>query len=104
MQWHISRRRSFVRPCRFLFFALVFVLLAAGCWMRIAIADEWQPISPEELQMTSLPEAPGAPAAILYRQVGPHDTHRKAHQYNYIRVKILTEEGPTYSPLEIPYF
>ncbi len=104
MQWHISCRRSFVRPCRFLFFAPVFVLLAAGCWIRIAIADEWQPISPEELQMTSLPEAPGAPAAILYRQVDRDDSDRTAHQYNYIRIKILTEEGRKYADVEIPYF
>src|SRR5258707_15894119 len=92
MQWHISCRRSFVRPCRILFFAPVFVLLAAGCWIRIAIADEWQPISPEELQMTSLPEAPGAPAAILYRQGDCDGSHRTPHQYNYIWIKIFTGE------------
>src|SRR5260370_21484838 len=101
MQWLISRRRSFVRPCRFLFFALVFVWLAAGCWMRIAIADEWQPISPEELQMTSLPEAPGAPAAILYRQVDRADTNRTTPQYNYIRIKSLTAERRKYPHLQI---
>jgi hypothetical protein len=36
-------------------------------------ADEWQPISPDELRMTSVPEAPGVPAVFLYRQVDPDD-------------------------------
>jgi len=42
-------------------------------------ADEWQPISPAELQMTSVPEAPGAPAVYLYRQV---DRPREANWWN----------------------
>lgn len=65
-------------------------------------ADEWQPISPAELQMTSVPEAPGAPAVYLYRQVDRDDVAN--HQYNYFRVKILTEEGRKYANVEIPFF
>src|ERR1700738_331693 len=65
-------------------------------------ADEWQPISPAELQMTSVPEAPGAPAVILYRQVDRDDVAN--HQYCYIRIKILTEEGRKYANVEIPFF
>src|SRR6202140_3987687 len=65
-------------------------------------ADEWQPISPAELQMTSVPEAPGAPAVYLYRQVDRDDIAN--HQYNYFRIKILTEEGRKYANLEIPFF
>jgi hypothetical protein len=65
-------------------------------------ADEWQPISPAELQMTSVPEAPGAPAIILYRQVDRDDVAN--HQYCYIRIKILTEEGRKYANVEIPFF
>jgi hypothetical protein len=34
----------------------------------VANADDWLPISPEELKMTSEPKAPGAPAIYLYRQ------------------------------------
>jgi hypothetical protein len=67
-----------------------------------ANADEWQPISPAELQMTSVPEAPGAPAVILYRQVDRDDVAN--HQYCYIRIKILTEEGRKYANVEIPFF
>jgi len=64
-------------------------------------ADEWQPISPEELKMTSVSEAPGAPAVYLYRQVDRDDVDN--HQYNYFRIKILTEEGRKYATVEIPF-
>src|SRR3984893_18497770 len=65
-------------------------------------ADEWQPISPAELQMPSVPEAPGAPAVILYRQVDRNDVDN--HEFNYLRIKILTEEGRKYANVEIPFF
>jgi hypothetical protein len=39
----------------------------------------FQPVSPEELRMTSEPQAPGAPAIILYRQVDRDDFGRTAH-------------------------
>src|SRR5438105_13184875 len=53
-------------------FALMVV--AASLWRADTVSgDDWQPISPEELKMTSLPEAPGAPAVILYRQVDRDD-------------------------------
>jgi Domain of Unknown Function with PDB structure (DUF3857) len=65
-------------------------------------ADDWQPISPAELQMTSMPEAPGAPAVYLYRQVDRDDVDN--HEFNYLRIKILTEEGRKYANVEIPFF
>jgi hypothetical protein len=65
-------------------------------------AEDWQPISPAELQMTSMPEAPGAPAVILYRQVDRDDVAN--HQYTYVRIKVLTEEGRKYANAEIPFF
>ena len=70
-------------------------------------ADEWQPISPEELKMTSLPEAPGAAAVILYKQVDRNDAGiqrgRGAGEYNYVRIKVFTEEGRKYANVEIPF-
>ena len=71
---------------------------------RHVSADEWQPVSPEELKMTSVPEAPGAPAVILYRQVDRDDSGRVPHEYNYVRIKILTDEGRKYADVEIPFF
>jgi hypothetical protein len=77
----------------------------------------FQPVSPEELKMTSEPLAPGAPAIILYRQVDRDDVGRTGHggatligsqtnadrfEDNYFRIKILTEEGRRYANVEIP--
>jgi hypothetical protein len=70
---------------------------------RISRADDWKPISQEELKMTSLAEAPGAPAVILYREVN-RDDGRTPHEDNYVRIKILTEEGRKYANVEIPFF
>jgi len=91
------------------FLMLVLVTIALGAVVlrlsRPASADEWLPISPEELKMTSEPKAPGAPAIILYRQVDRDDsnTHRPT-EYNYVRTKIFTEEGRKYADVEIPFF
>jgi len=66
-------------------------------------ADDWLPISPEELKMTTEPKAPGVPAIYLYRQVDRFDLSRGGHEHNYIRIKILTEAGRDYANIEIPY-
>jgi hypothetical protein len=55
--------------------------------------------------MTSEPKAPGAPAIYLYRQVDRKEAGRGNHtELNYVRIKILTEEGRKYANVEIPYF
>jgi hypothetical protein len=64
----------------------------------------FQPVSPDELKMTSDPNAPGAPAIILYRQVDRDDNGRTSHQDDYLRIKILTEEGRKYADIEVPFF
>ena len=65
--------------------------------------DEWQPISQEELRMTSETKAPGAHAIILFRQVDRDDSNpRIPHEYNYVREKIFTEEGRKYADVDIP--
>jgi Domain of Unknown Function with PDB structure (DUF3857)/Transglutaminase-like superfamily len=86
-------------------FFLVFVILLAAALQRTRLVsgDEWQPISPEELKMTSEPMAPGAPAIYLYRQVDRNDSGRATTEYNYVRVKILSEEGRKYANVEIPF-
>ena len=66
-------------------------------------SDEWQPIDPVDLKMTSEPAAPGAPAIYLYRQVDRDDKGRASTEYNYLRIKILTEEGRKYGNVEIPF-
>ena len=64
----------------------------------------FQPVSPDELKMISEPQAPGAPAIILYRQVDRDDNGRTSHEDNYFRIKILTEEGRKNADIEIPFF
>lgn len=54
--------------------------------------------------MTSEPLAPGAPAIILYRQIDRDDNGWPTHQDEYIRIKVLTEEGRKYANVEIPFF
>ncbi|MGB8985301.1 MAG: DUF3857 domain-containing protein, partial [Candidatus Sulfotelmatobacter sp.] len=53
--------------------------------------------------MTSEPLAPGAPAIILYRQVDRDDNGRTSHEDNYIRIKILTEEGRQRANVELQF-
>jgi Domain of Unknown Function with PDB structure (DUF3857)/Domain of Unknown Function with PDB structure (DUF3858) len=71
---------------------------------RKSAADDWLPIDPAELKMTSEPKAPGAPAIYLYRQVDRKDAGRTGRsEMNYVRIKILTDEGRKNGNVEIIY-
>jgi Domain of Unknown Function with PDB structure (DUF3857) len=85
----------------FVSFLLVFLvtLFANPTW-----AVNFQPVSPDELKMTSEPKAAGVPAIILFRQVDRDDRGRTAHEDVYFRIKILTEEGRKYGDIEIPFW
>ena len=76
---------------------LAVVLLPANAAWGIG----FQAVNPDELKMTSEPQAPGAPAIILYRQVDRDDNRYTPHEDNYLRVKILTEEGRKQADVEI---
>ncbi len=93
------RRFLVIFPC-----ALFFVLGVAARYSTSVKASEFQPVSPEELKMTSEQQASGAPAVILYRQVDRDDSGRTAHENDYFRIKILTEEGRKYANVEIPFY
>jgi hypothetical protein len=67
-------------------------------------ASEAPPVTPDELKMTTDPLAPGAPAVILYRQVDRDDSGQTAHEFNFVRIKILKDEGRKYSDVEIPFY
>jgi hypothetical protein len=77
------------------------VLIISLAMVQGACAADWLPIDPQELQMTSLPSAPGAAAVYLYRQVDRSDVY--AMEKNYVRIKILTEEGLKYANVELPF-
>jgi hypothetical protein len=65
-------------------------------------APDWLPVNTDELHMTSLSQAPGASAVILYRQIDRNDD--AGYEDGYVRVKILTEDGRKYGDVEIPFY
>ncbi len=85
---------------------VVFVAVAIWTWAvpEAKAGVGFQPVSQDELKMTSEPLAPGAPAIILYRQVDQDDNGYTSHEDNYYRIKILTEEGRKHADVEIPFF
>jgi hypothetical protein len=75
-------------------------LLSLGLEMP-AHAEDWQPVSAEDLQMKREPKAPTATAIYLYRQVDRNDAD--SSEVIYSRIKILTDEGRKHANVEIPY-
>jgi hypothetical protein len=73
------------------------------CAVEARAGVGFQPISQDELKMTAEPLAPGAPAIILYRQIDRDDNARTSHQDEYVRIKILTEEGRKYADVEVQF-
>jgi hypothetical protein len=79
-----------------------------------AFAANLQAPTPEELQMTSQPEVPGADAVILNIEETASDREETASAFDidsagkrnfhsvYIRMKILTEAGRRYADVAIP--
>src|ERR1700730_8282641 len=83
------------------------VVLGLAVWM-LAVQDAkasvgFLPVSPDELKLTSEPQAPGAPAIILYRQVDRDDNGYTSHEDDYLRIKTLTEERRTNANVEMPF-
>ncbi len=63
--------------------------------------DDFRNATPEELAMKSVAMAPGAPAAILDWVQRTDDVNGLSSEY--VRIKILTDEGRKYGDVEIPY-
>jgi hypothetical protein len=84
------------------FSAVKWLSVLAVCAVALAArAEEWLPVNPDELKMTSEPKAPTAPAIYLYRQVDRND--EVSYELVYARIKILTEEGRAYGDVQIAY-
>ena len=83
--------------------SVLIVLFAIALLPVNGRAQGFPPLSPEDLKMTSEPKAPGAPAIILYREVDRDDNVHTPHEDNYLRVKILTEEGREHANVEIMF-
>jgi hypothetical protein len=90
-------------PLRVRLWLCIGVFGAACFFATPAFADGFQAVLPDELKMTSEPQAPGAAAIILERQVD-RDDNPTAHEYDYFRIKILKEEGRKYADIEIPFY
>jgi hypothetical protein len=67
------------------------------------LAEDWLPVSGDDLSMRKEAKAPGAPAIFLFRQIDRDDNGQNSQEEVYERIKILTEEGRKYATLEIPY-
>jgi len=83
--------------------AVLFILVVPRA-MRAA--DEWLPISPEDLALKDNPKSPGADAMILYREsvVSAKDLHKEGDSdTEYFRIKIFTAAGKDRANVEIPY-
>ena len=77
--------------------AAVFVTVSSPA----LFAQQWTQPTPEELSMTSIPQVPGAPSVILYREQKTDDAlHSRSF---YERVKVLTEGGKEQANVELPY-
>jgi transglutaminase-like putative cysteine protease len=86
---------------RSLLLALPMLLLAT-----FAGAGELRPVSEAELRMTSVPEAPNAPAVVLFKKgtfsMFDEKTGRFSPSFTVeVRRKILTEEGKKYGEVQL---
>ena len=79
----------------------VALMLAALSLPPACAAQKFQEPTKEELQMTSDPKAPGAPAVFLYLQ--SETDNRNHYQSMYARIKVLTEKGKEWATVEVPY-
>jgi hypothetical protein len=91
------------RFCDRMLLFLIFSIFFISTYPLTANADEWPPLDPNDLKMTSEPLAPGAPAIYLLRQVDRDDKSKASTEYNFLRIKILSEEGRKYGNVEIPF-
>lgn len=81
---------------------VVCLLTSASAYARTySKAQEFRAATPAELQMTSLPSAPGAEAAILdWVRV---DDDRESTSSEYFRIKVFSEEGKKHADVELTY-
>ena len=79
-----------------------FVLSAAAIAQQHSFGDEdWLPIPPADLELKDNPADPGASAMILYREGDVVSQDFSIHEY--VRIKILTEEGTKEGDVELPF-
>lgn len=78
-----------------------FFLSLAIVAVPVIARAQFQPVSKEELAMTSDPKAPGAAAVYLYREETEDDPH--SFQTVYARIKVLTEAGKQAATVHVEF-
>jgi len=76
-------------------------ILLFGLSSPLIAHAQFQPPSPEELNMTADPKAPGADAVILYREETEDDPHHFSTVYT--RIKVLTEQGKEAATVHVKF-
>jgi hypothetical protein len=87
---------------RRLTFAVVVVLFAVPSLFAFSRAQDFHPATAEEQAMKTAPLAPGAPAAIL--SLVRIDNDRDSVSFEYVRIKVFSDEGKKYGDVELPYY
>jgi hypothetical protein len=87
---------------RFAQFWLLLLVVSIFNPLPLRAGTDWVQINPAELQVKDLPEQPGAPAFVLFRE--EVDDDQMHFHSEYMRIKVLTEAGRKYADVQIPYF
>src|SRR5580693_598340 len=87
------------------FRGIAILAFASLCFLVVpsrAAADDWRPVSTDDLALKDNPKQPGADAMVIYRQV---DVDAKnASVINYLQIKVFTVAGvKSQSDIELPY-
>jgi len=84
---------------------LKYVAWIALAWLgpaALADDDAWLPVTPQDLQVKTVPEASGASAIQLYYANFIYEHDRS--EFFYHRIKVLNESGRKYADVEIPVY
>ena len=92
--------------------ALIFLAVVAVCLVALPVhrpiyADDWLPISPDDLALKDNPASPGSDAMVLYRDsaVDASNAIQGGDQdEEYVRIKIFTQAGVQKGDVEIEFF
>lgn len=80
---------------------LISSILVFSPMLSAQVPNAWQPVPKEDLALKDNPSNPGSSAMILERRIYTDD--EKRFQTEFVRIKILTDEGRANADIEIPY-
>jgi hypothetical protein len=80
---------------------LLFFCFVVSAFSATDRSSEFHDATPAERAMTSVSFAPGAPAVILNWNQFVND--RDSYRTEYVRIKVLSEQGKKYADVEVPH-